>query len=77
VKALLDNRKRYERLIEAEGEESVFAREPKARGYLRPRTGYRLFEARAELTGRLVEDLRRNREWLLETLAYPLAQGSR
>jgi len=77
VKALLDNRRRYRELAESEGEESVFAREPKARGYLRPEGGYRLFDQRDDLTQRLIEDVRANREWLVETLRYPLArQGS-
>jgi deoxyhypusine synthase len=70
VKALLDNRKRYARMVESEGAEAVFAREPKAHGYLRPREGYRLFENRTELCARLTEDVRQNKEWLLETLAY-------
>jgi deoxyhypusine synthase len=73
IKALLDNRRRYQRLVEAEGEAAVFAREPKARGYLRSADGYRLFEARQDLCGRLTDDVRQNREWLLETLRYPLA----
>src|SRR5882724_12748182 len=46
VKALLDNRARYRQMVAQDGEESVFAREPKARGYLRRRAGYRLFEQR-------------------------------
>jgi deoxyhypusine synthase len=73
IKALLDNRKRYERMVDEDGEESVFEREPKARGYLRPRAGYRLFAQREELSRRLVEDVRKNREWLLASLTYPLA----
>lgn len=73
TKALLDNRARYERMVEESGEEAVFAREPKARGYLRPRAGYRLFEERGDLCRRLTDDVRNNREWLLESLAYPLA----
>ncbi|MGB9456582.1 MAG: deoxyhypusine synthase family protein [Bryobacteraceae bacterium] len=73
VKALLDNRRRYRRMVEAEGEAAVFAREPKARGYLRSPEGYRLFDARGELCGRLTADVRQNRDWLLETLRYPLA----
>ena len=73
MKALFDNRARYQEMAEKEGEEIVFAREPKARGYLRPRDGYRLFERRDSLTGRLTEDVRNNREWLMESLAYPLA----
>jgi deoxyhypusine synthase len=73
VKALLDNRARYQRMAEESGEEAVFAREPKARGYLRPRAGYRLFEQREELCRRLTSDVRDNRQWLLDSLAYPLA----
>ncbi len=70
VKALLDNRRRYERMAEAEGEQAVFDREPKARGYLRDRAGYRLFELRDALMARLMEDVRGNREWLLESVNY-------
>ena len=73
VKALLDNRKRYEREAARDGEEALFAREPKARGYLRPRAGYRLFEQREELCRRLTADVKANREWLEESLEYPLA----
>ncbi|HEY4361998.1 MAG TPA: deoxyhypusine synthase family protein [Bryobacteraceae bacterium] len=73
VKALLDNRKRYEQEAAQFGEEALFAKEPKARGYLRPRAGYRLFENREDLTGRLTKDLQANREWLLESLEYPVA----
>jgi deoxyhypusine synthase len=73
VKALLDNRERYARMAEEEGEEALFAREPKARGYLRPREGDRLFERRAELCARLNEDVRKNGEWLMRTVEYPLA----
>ncbi|MGA3190234.1 MAG: deoxyhypusine synthase family protein [Bryobacteraceae bacterium] len=73
VAALLENRKRYEKRAAGIGEEKLFAEEPKARGYLRPRSGYRLFENREELCRRLNEDVKANREWLLDTLAYPLA----
>jgi deoxyhypusine synthase len=73
VKALLDNRARYQEMAEQEGEEQLFARQPKARGYLRPREGYRLFEQRARLNAVLTEDVRNNRTWLLDSLAYPLA----
>ena len=73
VKALLDNRERYERMVAEEGAETVFARDPKARGYLRDRAGYRLFEQRETLCTRLTADVRNNREWLLGSLAYPLA----
>jgi len=74
VKALLDNRKRYEQMVAAEGEAAVFAKEPKARGYLRSREGYRLFEKRDQLVERLYDDVRKNRDWLLKTLGYPLAK---
>ena len=72
VKALLDNRKNYEQQAREIGEEALFAKEPKARGYLRPKTGYRLFEQREELCRRLNEDVKANKDWLLETLRYPL-----
>jgi deoxyhypusine synthase len=70
VKALLDNRRRYEQQLAETGESDLFARDPKARGYLRPRAGYRLFENRESLCRRLIEDVRTNRAWLLETLKY-------
>jgi deoxyhypusine synthase len=73
VKAMLENRKRYEREAARDGEEALFARAPKARGYLRPRAGYRLFEQREELCRRLTADVKENREWLEESLEYPLA----
>jgi deoxyhypusine synthase len=73
VKALLDNRAKYQEMAEAEGEEALFAREPKARGYLRPAEGYRLFEKRQELNEKLMASVRENREWLLGSLRYPLA----
>jgi deoxyhypusine synthase len=73
VKALLDNRKRYQHQAAEMGEEKLFELEPKARGYLRPREGYRLFDQREELCRRLTEDVRANKEWLLDTLQYPLA----
>lgn len=74
VKALLDNRARYARLAEEMGADELFAREPKARGYLRPREGYRLFDKREELTARLQQDVRGNRDWLMETLSYRLPE---
>ena len=74
VKALLDNRRRYERLAAELGEEELFRKEPKARGYLRPRQGYRLYENREELVRRLTEDVKTNREWLLQSLEYALAR---
>src|SRR6266436_4347466 len=62
IKALLDNRSRFEQMAKAEGEEALFGREPRARGYLRPRDGYRLFEQRDDLVQRLLGDVRGNRD---------------
>ena len=73
VKALLENRARYAAMAEERGEEALFADEPKARGYLRSAEGYRLFEIREELCDRLTADVRSNREWLLDSVKYPLA----
>jgi deoxyhypusine synthase len=72
VKALLDNRKFYEAKLAEVGEEHLFEHHPKARGYLRPRAGYRLYEQREELTARLTSAVQLNRDWLMETLDYPL-----
>ena len=72
VKALLDNRSRYERLAVELGEKKLFAQEPKARGYLRNRAGYRLYEQREKLCERLREDVKKNRAWLMKSLDYPL-----
>ncbi|HUA86239.1 MAG TPA: deoxyhypusine synthase family protein [Bryobacteraceae bacterium] len=67
VKALLENRERYERELADRGE-ALFEHDQRARGYLRAREGYRLFEIRDELCSRLKNDVRANREWLMETL---------
>ena len=72
VKALLDNRARYEARAAEIGEEALFIEEPKARGYLRPRAGYRLYDERDRLLTQLKEALRANGDWLRETLHYPL-----
>lgn len=72
VKALLDNRARYEARAAGIGEEALFAEEPRARGYLRPRAGYRLYEQRERLMATLQDALRTNAEQLRETLSYPL-----
>lgn len=73
VRALLENRERYAKWAERMGEEALFEKHPKARGYLRPTAGYRLFEKRDALVERLVGEVRKNQEWLVETLRYPLA----
>ena len=72
VKALLDNRSRYERLADELGEKKLFEQEPKARGYLRDRAGYRLYEQRDKLCERLRQDVKKNRAWLMKSLDYPL-----
>jgi len=56
------------------GEDELFRKEPKARGYLRPRQGYRLYEIREELVRRLTADVKTNRDWLLQSLEYVLAR---
>lgn len=75
VKALLDNRARYARWAERMGEQALFEKHPKARGYLRSRDGYRLFLQRAALEEKLLQAVRENGEWLQKTLTYPLAAG--
>jgi deoxyhypusine synthase len=66
VKALLENRSRYEQGLQDDN---------KKNGYLRSRDGYRLFEMRDRLIERLTADVRDNKDWLLETIHYPLAKG--
>lgn len=73
IKALLDNRARYVRWAERMGEEALFEKHPKARGYLRPQAGYRLFERRQALSETLLAAVKENSEWLKATLGYPLA----
>lgn len=73
VKALLENRERYQAWAAKMGEEALFAKHPKARGYLRGRDGYRLFEQRERLVTQLLGEVKKNKEWLLDTLQYPLA----
>jgi len=73
VKALLDNRRRYETLAAEMGEAKLFKKEPKARGYLRPREGYRLFEKREPLVAELKRAVKKNAKWLRDSLKYPVA----
>jgi deoxyhypusine synthase len=70
VKALLENRARYAARAAEIGLEALAAEDPRARGYLRPREGYRLYARREELVARLRADVAANREWLLGTLRY-------
>jgi deoxyhypusine synthase len=71
VKALLENRARYERWAERMGAEALYAQHPRARGYLRPRAGYRLYGQREELCRQLIDQVHRNRDWLLSTMVFP------
>ena len=50
----------------------LFERHPEARGYLRSRDGYRLFERRDGLVAQLRDAVRANGDWLRESLQYPL-----
>ena len=58
TKALLDKRARLESLERELGRDVLLERHPEARGYLRDRAGYRLFERRGELMDKLREELR-------------------
>jgi deoxyhypusine synthase len=73
VKALLDKRDRFERWRERMGEEALFAEHPAARGYLRPREGYRLFERRDALLDDLMTAVRERETGNREPDDYPLA----
>jgi len=72
VKALLDKRKSYAVQAAEIGEETLFAADPAARGYLRPTQGYRLYEKRDALCAALRQAVSQNGEWLRGTLSYPL-----
>jgi len=77
VRALFEKRDRYVRRAAEIGEEALFAEAPQARGYLRPRAGFRLYDQRDELVRALSEKVRGNAEWLARTLRYPLAVEGR
>ncbi|MFT7484312.1 MAG: deoxyhypusine synthase [Candidatus Paceibacteria bacterium] len=55
TKALLDKRAQLDGLREQLGEETLFERQPCARGYLRSTEGYRLFDRSEELMAKLME----------------------
>ena len=73
VRALLEKRLRYQNMAAQSGLEAVKEGHPDAAGYLRTPDGYRLFEQREALCQKLTDDVRNNREWLVQTLEYPLA----
>ena len=61
VKALLDNRANYASMKQVpEGKQ----------GYLRERSGYRLFEQREGLVDKLKQSVRENAEWLKESIEW-------
>jgi deoxyhypusine synthase len=76
VKALLENRSRYQRLAEKMGREEFASKHPQAVGYVRPSAGFRLYEKREELVEKLTNDVRNNREWLLDSVVYPFRNRS-
>src|SRR5262245_49874023 len=59
AKALLEKRARFERWGEKMGREALFAKHPAARGYLRDREGYRLFDRREALVEKLLREVER------------------
>lgn len=68
VKALLDKRERFARMRDELGGKRLLARHPEAAGYLRAPEGYRLFEQRGVLTGKLLAAVKRNRQWLAASI---------
>jgi deoxyhypusine synthase len=55
------------------GEAALFEQHPAARGYLRPRAGYRLMDRREELVERLFAELRARGADQGAAAEYPLA----
>jgi deoxyhypusine synthase len=68
IKALLENRARYAAMTPEQQ-----AADPKAAGYLRSTDGYHLYEQRDALVKNLLDHVAMNRDWLVESLEYPLA----
>ncbi len=68
IKALLENRARYAAMSPEQQ-----AADPKAAGYLRSQDGYRLYEKRDALVKELLDHVAMNRDWLVDSLEYPLA----
>ena len=73
AKALLAKRARFERWCERMGEDALFAKHPEARGYLRPRSGYRLMDRREELIEAVLADTRTAAERMRSENDYELA----
>lgn len=70
VRALLERRSWYAHRAAEIGMDALFAEDPKARGYLRDRDGYRLYEHRERLVSSLRDDVRDNSDWLRASIAY-------
>ena len=77
VKALLEKRARFERWKERMGEKALFAKHPNAKGYLRPKDGYRLMDRREQLVLALLEELAGMEKELRAGLGYELAPSAR
>jgi deoxyhypusine synthase len=73
VKALLTKRARFERWAGRMGREALFAQHPAAKGYLRDAAGYRLFDRREELVGKLFAAVKKELPRLKQESRYPLA----
>ncbi|MFT7668160.1 MAG: deoxyhypusine synthase [Planctomycetota bacterium] len=58
TKALLDKRARLEKLADELGLEELALRHPEARGYLRSREGYKLYEQREQLVSELMNSVK-------------------
>ena len=70
VRALLERRAHYERRAAEIGLDALIAEDSKAKGYLRSRDGYRLYEHRDRLVNTLKEAVRDNADWLNASIAY-------
>jgi deoxyhypusine synthase len=73
AKALLQKRARFERWAERMGMDALIAKHPAAKGYLRDRVGYRLFDRRDELIASLLDEVRGRAANLQDEIDYPLA----
>ncbi len=73
TRALLEKRERLAALEQELGPDTFRIQHPESIGYLRPRTGYRLYEERTRLMGCLDEELDAKLSDLQTTCQYPLA----
>jgi len=73
TRALLEKRARLASLEEELGRETLLERHPEAAGYLRDQAGYRLYDLRETLLGKLESELAPKVSALESTNHYPLA----